>query len=279
MAAGLGAVFGTAAAVLTTFFAQRKPELNKKAAAGQVEEKPVVAATRAQSIGRCPTPSANVKSDQPVGQVKKEDKKPIGDETVSVAKVATNLVQHSEAIAEAEIMSIAESKIPHDEAVVPIQPEVHFEAVTAIEDQIENQIVEAVKELEKSVQVEEEEEEEEEEEVEELCYPVKPATFSEQVLAAREIIDASPVASPVQPEQTPERELVKEEDAAPVKTEEIPVKEDVVKSSTAVSAEIAAPVKEEEIPVPVAKAETIVSPSPVVEASVEVAEVAAPFNQ
>ena len=283
MAAGLGAVFGTAAVMLSTFFnIKKKPELNQKETE-QIEEKPMLAAVRPQSVGRCPPVAAsseNVKPDKPsIGeQVKKETQQSSKcDETVSVAKVA-----------EAEIMSVPDlSKIPQDESVVPIQPDVHFEAVTAIEDQIENQIVEAVKEIEKMVQVEKEEEEEEEE-VEELCYPVKPATFSEQVLAAREIIESSPVVSPV-PELTTEKEAVQveeeeeeeeEEDemvvvkavatteaAAPVKTEEIQTPE---------STKVAVPVKEEEISVPAVESEMIVNTSTVVEAASK--EVAAPVK-
>ena len=283
MAAGLGAVFGTAAVMLSTFFNnKKKPELNQKETE-RIEEKPMLAAVRPQSVGRCPVAasSENVKPDKPsIGeQVKKEVQQPRKcDETASVDKVA-----------EVEIMSIPDlSKIPQDESVVPIQPDVHFEAVTAIEEQIENQIVEAVKEIEKMVQVEKEEEEEEkeeeEEEVEELCYPVKPATFSEQVLAAREIIESSPVVSPV-PELTTEKEVVQveeeeEEDemvvvkavatteaASAVKTEEIQTPE---------STKVAVPVKEEEISVPAVESEIIVNNSTVVETAIK--EVAVPVN-
>ena len=141
IAAGLGAVFGTAAVVLTTLFGKKKTEPIAEKQAEPIEEKPVHVSTFA------PVATESVKFEKRDDQVK-EVHEPVAAVVVknvseSISKNAS-AVQRSEAVVEAQIISIPETKGLQEEAM-PIQSELHFEAVQAME----NQIIQAASNVEK----------------------------------------------------------------------------------------------------------------------------------
>lgn len=182
VAAGLGAAFGTAAVVLTTLFGKKKTEPRTEKQAEPINEQPV------RSVTSAPTQSVKIE--------KRDEQDRVADEPAATVSVKTSsesvfknvsTVQRSEAVVEAQIISIPETKVLQEEAM-PIQSEVHFEAVQAIENQIIHPVHNAEREEEEQEEVEEEDEESENEAV--VCYPSKPTTFSEQILAAREVVES-----------------------------------------------------------------------------------------
>ena len=226
VAAGLGAAFGSAAVVLTAFFNKKKPE-KTETVPEPIEETPVLATSSAHASTEC-APRIEKHDEQ-----EKKEEKPVDEEisakkTTDISFQADCVVQRSEA--KAEIMSIPVSKASAEEEVLPMQSEVHYAAVQAIENQIVQPVAANVEREE--VVVEEEEVEEEEEAV--VCFPTKPLTFTEQILAAREVVDSiSPrsLSTQSEPTKTPEREVSGEEE------------EEEIVAKIAASAE-AAPVRE-----------------------------------
>lgn len=210
VAAGLGAAFGTTAVVLTALFKKKTETTHKESE--PINEKPMEATVRA------PAPTESVKLyKKPVEEPTVVEKQV--DETISVKKLADVdalktakiALQSSEAVA--EIISIPVTKAPQEE-LVPIQSEVHFEAVQSIENQIVEAVSNAVKEEEELVEEEEEEEESDDEAI--VLYPSKPTTFSEQILAAREVADSVSLTSSTVSEkpisEAPVRDLEVEEE-------------------------------------------------------------------